>query len=60
MKKISLIVAGIYMGLVVLTSFLFEPSFVKALFLIVAQLPIAAVLFLLIWGIGSLIRRQKH
>ena len=60
MKKIGLIVASVYMGLIILTTFMFASSPTKSLLLIVAQLPIAALLFLLVWGIGSLIRRRKQ
>ncbi len=60
MKKGGLIVASVYMGLVILATFMFAPSPAHMLWEIGAQLPVAALLFLLVWGIGSLIRRRKQ
>jgi len=66
-KKIALIVAIVYWGIMALCTLISQfpivkypdlDSVVKVVAQLVLQVPIAAVLFLLVWGIGSLFKRK--
>jgi hypothetical protein len=58
MKKIALIVAIAYLAVTAFASLLSGDSLTWFLITLATHTPVAAVLFLLVWGIGSLVRRK--
>ena len=63
MKRAAFIVAIVYLTVIMLSSVIAELPFIKPFQLmatLVAHSLVAALLFFLVWGIGSLIQRRKH